>query len=697
MVGRKSRRPADQVYVIMTAVALDHDQWVEQARAVHIEDELARRGIKLNGKVDKVERAGPCPRCGGDDRFSINTKKQVFNCRQCGGRGDVIDLVRWLDGVEFIEACTTLAGPSPAINGKGAAAPPRKTLVGKWTYCDESGTVLLKVGRFEYQNPDGSFVLKDGKRKKKFEQKRPDPDHPGKWINNADGVRVVPYKLPELIEAIANGHSIAIVEGEAKADLLWSWNVPATCNVGGAKHWKPEHAAFLKDADVVLVPDNDAVGWEHMNIVGQSLQGIAKSVRVLELPGLGPKQDIVDWAKQGGTVEQLYDLSEREAKPWAPRAKPEQQAANEEIKKPAEQTPKELPRLPFLDMSRWDQDQPPKREWALHERIPLMQASLFSGEGGGGKSNSWLQECYAHAIGRDWLGMFPEPGGAWFVECEDDEKELHRRARCIADYYQTPISEAVKGGLRLISFAGHDAVLATMSKSGKIEPTPLYKAFLEEAGDIKPKMIGIASSANVFAGKENDRNQVQQFVGMLTRIAMAANGAVSLISHPSLTGINTESGLSGTTQWHNAVRARFYMRGVNPEPGEQPDSDLRELVFKKNNYGPIAHSIVLRYQRGLFLPVQGISSLDRAASEQLADDVFLDLLKRFTKANRNVSDRAGPGYAPAQFAREDEAKRTGLNSKSLEAAMRRLFKTEKIENQPYGRPSRPNHRIALKT
>jgi phage/plasmid primase-like uncharacterized protein len=94
------------------------DQWVEQARAVHIEDELARRGIRLNGKV---ERAGPCPKCGGDDRFSINITKQIFNCRGCKVGGDIIDLVRHLDGVEFIEACTTLAGPPPATNGKDAA------------------------------------------------------------------------------------------------------------------------------------------------------------------------------------------------------------------------------------------------------------------------------------------------------------------------------------------------------------------------------------------------------------------------------------------------------------------------------------------------------------------------------------------------------------------------------------------------
>ncbi len=116
-------------------------------------------------------------------------------------------------------------------------------------------------------------------------------------------------------------------------------------------------------------------------------------------------------------------------------------------------------------------------------------------------------------------------------------------------------SDVIKGGLQLISFAGQDAVLATANRSGKIEPTALYKQPLEAAGDIKPKMIGIASSANVFADSEIERSQVQQFIGLLTRLGIIANGAVVLISHPSLTGISMDTGLSGNTQWRNALES----------------------------------------------------------------------------------------------------------------------------------------------
>ena len=84
---------------------------IERARAVSIESIIAERGIKLRGKN---ERVGPCPHCGGDDRFAINILNQVWNCRGCVEGGDVIKLVRFLDGVDFREACATLTGKPPS-------------------------------------------------------------------------------------------------------------------------------------------------------------------------------------------------------------------------------------------------------------------------------------------------------------------------------------------------------------------------------------------------------------------------------------------------------------------------------------------------------------------------------------------------------------------------------------------------------
>ncbi len=297
------------------------DAWVARARTIPIERVIEQRGIQLNGKT--ADRCGPCPVCGGTDRFSINIKKQCWNCRQCGVGGDVIALVEHLDGADFITACETLTGsPPPKANGKNRTAEPKKIVV-EFPYPDEGGNVIFATERVEYQNPDGTFVLKDGKHKKIFKQKRPDPDRPGKWINKITDdkgsllVRVVPYRLPQLIEAIANDHPVFICEGETKCDLLASWNLAATCNAGGAKKWRSEHAAFLKDADVVLVPDNDPIGWQHIHIVGDSLVGIAKRIRVLMLPGLPPKGDVVDWVATGGTREQLDALVER-APEWQP-------------------------------------------------------------------------------------------------------------------------------------------------------------------------------------------------------------------------------------------------------------------------------------------------------------------------------------------------------------------------------------------
>jgi hypothetical protein len=98
---------------------------IQRAEAVRIEDEIERRGIKLIGWVD---RCGPCPQCGGKDRFSINVRKQVFLCRGCAARGNVIALVRFLDGCGFLEALEYLTGeraPAPSRPAPAATDAPR--------------------------------------------------------------------------------------------------------------------------------------------------------------------------------------------------------------------------------------------------------------------------------------------------------------------------------------------------------------------------------------------------------------------------------------------------------------------------------------------------------------------------------------------------------------------------------------------
>jgi len=356
--------------------------------------------------------------------------------------------------------------------------------------------------------------------------------------------------------------------------------------------------------------------------------------------------------------------------------------------------PEPPPPLRFINISNWDNEPVPEQQWTVFNRIPRGHTVLFSGQGGAGKSTLNLQQAAAHALNREWLNTMPEPGHALFIDAEDDEKVIHRRLAAIASHYKVSFRDLEKGGLYLMSLFGRDAVLATPTRSGKIQPTSLFKQLLEAAGDIKPVMTSIAASANVFAGNENDRSQVQQFITLLTQMAIRANGSVSLISHPSLSGISRDSGESGTTQWHNSVRARSYMKTMKPEDGEPLDTDLRELVFKKNNYGPISETISLQYQNGLFLPVQGIGTLDRLAQEQQGEFIFLELLRRFTAQNRKVSDKTGTSYAPALFAKEDEAKKARLNSKALTGAMRRLFAQEKIWNEPCGKPSRPSYHIA---
>src|SRR5208283_5257580 len=117
------------------------------------------------------------------------------------------------------------------------------------------------------------------------------------------------------------------------------------------------------------------------------------------------------------------------------------------------------------------------------------------------------------------------------------------------------------------------------------------------------------------------------------------------------------------------------------------------IEFKKNQYGPRGDTITLRYQRGLFLPVAAMGSLDKLAAEQAADNLFLELLDKFQSQGRNVSHHKNANsYAPTQFSKDPKAKAPGIH-KAMADAMERLFAGKRIKVESYGRPSHPHTRI----
>jgi hypothetical protein len=286
---------------------------------------------------------------------------------------------------------------------------------------------------------------------------------------------------------------------------------------------------------------------------------------------------------------------------------------------------------------------------------------------------------------------------ALFIDAEDDEITIHIRLDKILRYYGVRFADVAKY-LHIVSWVAQDTVLATAgTKTNKVVPTKLYAFLLEMVGDLKPGLISIASSANVFAGNENDRSQVQQFVGLTTKVArVGAKSGLVLTSHPSLVGISSDTGLSGTTQWHNAMRARYFIRSIKPAEGEQPDNDLREIVFKKNQYGKVADTIKLRWQNGLFLPI-GAAAFDAATRGMRIDEVFVTLLRKFNAGNRNVSATPGTIFAPSLFEKEREARELQATRIELGAAMRRMLDEGKISQEQYGKPSRPAYRLVVRS
>ena len=394
------------------------------------------------------------------------------------------------------------------------------------------------------------------------------------------------------------------------------------------------------------------------------------------------------------------DGAERRRPPWqavapAPEAEEDYGACAPsapltDVTPSAEQS--DLAELPVISAASFAGVAPPERRWIVKDMIPDRTVTILSGDGGGGKTTLKLQLATAIAGARPWLGYDPDPGPVLVVTAEDDEDEIHRRIAAIAKSLDVDLSDL--GDLHIVPLAGQDAVMgAPEGKAALIAPTAVFRGLVALVERIRPRLVVLDALADVYGGEENARAQARQFITLLRGLAIKNDLAVVLIAHPSLSGMASGSGTSGSTAWSNSVRARLYLERILDEGNREIDPDLRVLRVKKSNYGPAGLELRLRWQSGAFVLDGPDGGFDKLAAQAKAERVFLDLLAKFTAQGRDVSPSVSNTYAPSVFDKHPSAE--GVTRKQFVAAMERLLSTKRICVETIGPPSRRAKRLTL--
>lgn len=325
----------------------------------------------------------------------------------------------------------------------------------------------------------------------------------------------------------------------------------------------------------------------------------------------------------------------------------------------------------------------PPRAWLVADLIPAGTVTLLTGDGGTGKSLIAAQLAAAVCLGTSWMGYGVAGGGAVYISAEDDETELLRRLSDIAKAEDVTLADLDR--LTICSLAGKSALLATLERNGGLRPSRLMREVEATLDTHRPALLVLDTLADLFPGNENDRAQARQFIGLLRGLAMRYECAVLVLSHPSIEGMRSGSGTSGSTAWSNSVRSRLYFDRIKSDDFEA-DADARILRCLKSNYSRAGAEITVRWREGVFKPDEAEAGLDRQASGARAERVFLKLLRLFTEQGRRVSHRPGPSYAPKVFADHPDCE--GVIKRALQQGMERLLSASRIAVEESGPASK---------
>lgn len=488
--------------------------------------------------------------------ISINDDgKPLFHCHGGCTQEDVFNTIKDMRLLPELEE-----RPDPLANIKPL---PIIKFDQEWEYQDEDRTTVFVKQR-----------MKIGESGKTYRLYKVDPD--GRRHPTLGDARIVPYKLPELLDAKTAGRIIYVVEGEKAADALASIGVTATTAHTGAGSWPEAITEYFAGANVVIVPDNDLPGWRYAQKAVEAILPIAKNVKVvdLQLPNTADdayefvhqygkqRDDLVALVKAAFKVTSIEDVTipERlnalkldaqsstknseiytsDADHVKKQAEIEHEFAGEPATKQAQAKEAKPPKT--VNIEAWDDIQDEPVEWLIHGILPSKSFSALFGPPGSFKSFIALDMAEAIATGRPWMGNEVEQQGAVLYICGEGFGGMGARIKACQIHHSTP-----KGAP--IYVIRHQ--LNLRSSAEDFNALMMAVVQLVETTGIEFQLLIIDTLARAFGGgNENDSDAMGSFITSMGKIQEFLACALMVLHH---SGKDLAKGLRGHSSLLGAV------------------------------------------------------------------------------------------------------------------------------------------------
>ncbi len=291
--------------------------------------------IQIKGKPG-TEIVGLCPfHEDKQSSFAVNATTGLWKCFACHTDGNIFQFVEKLEGVTFKEAVNIVARfvgvPSPIHNSikdsKEEARPliksslPKKYLddllkaqkVLDWVQ-EKKGLSLKTIKKYNigWNGTRNTIPIYDEKgilRNIRLYNGKKDPkllSYRNKKFTYGEG-RI--YGLDEIVQRPKD--TVILCEGEFDKLITSQHGFLAVTGTTGAGTFKPEWKDYFKKRQVVIIYDMDPEGRHGAENVARALTGVASSVKNVELPVKGSKddKDISDYfLKHGASIKDLKEL-----------------------------------------------------------------------------------------------------------------------------------------------------------------------------------------------------------------------------------------------------------------------------------------------------------------------------------------------------------------------------------------------------